>query len=77
MLGTNNKLKGLIIERYGTQKDFLVALEDAGFSMCEAWLSRILHRRARPNAAEKRQIAWRLQRSAKELFGENGEAARG
>jgi hypothetical protein len=77
MLGTNNKLKALIIERYGTQKDFLVALEDAGFSMCEARLSRILHRRARPNAEERRVFAWRLQKPAKDLFGENGEVVGG
>jgi len=76
MQGTNNYLKGLIVQRYGTQKAFLMALEEGGLSICEARLSRILHRRARPNAAEKRQIAWRLQRSAKELSGRTGRRLR-
>ena len=68
MVTSNSFLKGLIIQRYGTQKSFLIALEDGGLSMGEARLSRIIHRRAKPTPEEVRMIAWKLQRSIGELF---------
>ncbi|UCG11526.1 MAG: hypothetical protein JSU72_13420 [Deltaproteobacteria bacterium] len=61
----NNKaLKIAIIERFDTQHRAA-----AEFGIRPDRLSRIVTRRVKPSAEEKRIIAWKLQRSIDELFG--------
>lgn len=62
----NFRLKGLIIERFGTQ-----ARAAREFQINEFRLSRIIHGRAAATDKDKRTIAWKLQRPIKDLFFSN------
>lgn len=60
-----NFVKGLFIMADGSICDAARAV-----SIHENRLSRIIHRRVKPNSDEKRRIAWHLQKPISELFPE-------
>ena len=66
MQEANFYLKGLLIQHDGSIIAAARILE-----VREDRLSRIIHRRVNPSADEKRKIAWHLQKSMVELFGDN------
>jgi hypothetical protein len=74
MRQTNFYLKGLIVQKYGGHKPFLIALANGagGIEINESRLSRIVHRRVKPTRAEMRAISWRLQESMEQLFDMDG-----
>ena len=60
----NKLLKLAIIEKFDTQHKAAAA-----FGIRPDRLSRIVTLRVKPSAEEKRLIAWKLQRSIEDLFG--------
>jgi hypothetical protein len=66
----NTYLKGRIVEKFGGSKSFVIALANGkgGVQIREDRLSRIIHRRVKPTAAEKRAICWKLQEPIDRLF---------
>ncbi len=69
MQGPNYKLKGLLIAADGT-----LTVAARKVEIREDRLSRIIHNRVKPSREECQRIAWRLQRSVKEIFGGSGDA---
>jgi hypothetical protein len=68
----NYELKGAIIAKYGTLSRGALEFRNAGLpNMDHFRLSRILHGRCRVRRDEMRVIAWKLQRSITDLFGNN------
>jgi len=67
----NYYLKGLIYEADGTIIEFARAV-----NINESRLSRIIHRRVRPNQKEKQKIAWHLQRTIEDIFDEHSRRER-
>jgi hypothetical protein len=61
----NYYLKALLIQSDGT---IINAARSVGIH--ESRLSRIIHRRVRPNQKERQKIAWHLQRSIEDVFQE-------
>jgi hypothetical protein len=66
VLPPNYRLKAKIIEKWGT---ISAAAVDLGIRQDR--LGRIIHNRVVPNPREKRSLAWKLQTSISELFGED------
>ena len=75
MIRGNRNLKLAILGRYRSQRDFLDALYDSAtpLRISESRLSRLISGHLEPRPEEKRLFAWKLQVSASELFGEDGE----
>jgi hypothetical protein len=75
MRQSNRILKAAIIERYGTQKNFLLSLNDGpnGIRINENRLTRIITGRTSTTAEERRAFAWKLQRPMSDLFPEIAE----
>ena len=61
----NFKLKAALIEQCG-----FIARAALELGIEESRLSKIIHRRGTPTQAEKRRIAWRLQKPIASLFEE-------
>lgn len=68
----NYFLKGLIIQKYGGYKPFILALKEKknGVRINEMRLSRIVNGRLSPTKQERRWFSWVLQVPADELFPE-------
>lgn len=68
----NRKSKLAMLARYRSQRDFLHALQSSAtpLEISERRLSRLItgHLKVRPE--EKRLFAWKLQKPARDLFGE-------
>lgn len=63
MYGTNNRLKARIVEMFGTQSDFSVAI-----SIREPRISRVIRRRELLTSNEKIVWAEKLQCNVKDIF---------
>ena len=63
-------LKGKLITQFGTLTQAARVFADAGLSINEARLGRLIHRRAVFTPEEKRVMAWKLQKPISELFAE-------
>lgn len=70
----NTALKLAIYERFPSQRAFLDSLSESsnGVQITETRLSKLITGHLEPRPEEMRFIAWKLQRSIAELFGEVG-----